>query len=1065
MIQNKKGTVILLIVVFGFIIALASFLIWYNKYKPETGEIVYHIGEKQLAVLRAYQEGEKAMFYVDEAAKHSASQAAYDLALGGGFSEEPECGSYLGSFKWSGETGYCYPAELKKEFKERFVRGFLRSLLINPMSIPTDFEIVVNEINKKTHIQGVSQKDIDIPIIIGIEAKPFFVDLDLIWPTDSRQISSCFGWRDLKKGRDFHDGMDVAVSTGTDVKAIGSGTVIKLCNKQVCNVISDKPNCPRTCQGYGNYVIIKHTDTLYSKYSHLSQVLVNENNQVTKGQVIAKSGDTGYSEGPHLDLKIFTSENFAPDVAKNPLCFYSDSFLTKLRSSAPSCKAQFGDPVRFERPAKDCGGITFTPTEDISSELPLEVRDAVNQYDEYIYEEADKKNVDVALIKAIITQESKGDKDAISPTGCKGLGQICQEHKGVDLFDAEQNIIITVGYIRWLLESFKEYSNGMKFAIASYNGGIGLISAAIEKTGQKDPSWEETAAQLTPELLKLFSPYNKWTEKQVEAKINEITGYVEKVTMYYRAWGGIISTSVISGVMGERIGTHYVKPSFNQDINYNLNSFIDIQNIVKNRIVSVCSSYEDIKECVEEQIGELNNQPGYKYSLNCDESHEKIFYDFVENYQDCFESQDDDCVCSFSYDFDGNYNLDGDYKIKLEGVDGETVIALTEPPYNYVEVFENRLIENIEFLFGYKDNKLEKLEGDRRGFNWAYDKEIKLYKSNNQLFFINPKEYSDYEGKRECKLNKKNFKFCVETGERFLVYDEVMDKTDVRPIQIKFAFYFRDTLPPPPLEKVEVIAQEYADKSLVVRWEESSAKDTNRYRIYHSKDDFSLEPMDWIRENVPYIELNTEDQNDEFGEIISWTPECNPQDGYCRFYYEGEKTNAPLADGILYYLDNSERYFYVLRLEEEGTYNVVVTAVDVDGNEIDNENPEQKIKLYDNMHYAEAKDRLAPGLVTPNAFKIGEGADQKIKITWHEPVFDIDGSALDVVEYYAIYYTTNPFFRDTANGMTFLDTTRELFIEKPKNEFDAGTHHFAVVPFDERGNGFKDFVYSDELTI
>ena len=63
--------------------------------------------------------------------------------------------------------------------------------------------------------------------------------------------------------------------------------------------------------GYGNYVAIDHGtdakthDTYGTGYGHLSQIKVTRGQQVKKGDVIALSGSTGHSTGPHLHLDWF----------------------------------------------------------------------------------------------------------------------------------------------------------------------------------------------------------------------------------------------------------------------------------------------------------------------------------------------------------------------------------------------------------------------------------------------------------------------------------------------------------------------------------------------------------------------------------------------------------------------------------------------------------------------------------------------------------------------------------------------------------------------------------------
>jgi murein DD-endopeptidase MepM/ murein hydrolase activator NlpD len=85
-----------------------------------------------------------------------------------------------------------------------------------------------------------------------------------------------------------HTGLDIAVTIGTPVRAVGGGTVL--------DVGSDSE--------YGQFVLIAHPDGYQTKYGHLSRTLVSPGSLVGTGEVIALSGNSGRSTAPHLHLEI-----------------------------------------------------------------------------------------------------------------------------------------------------------------------------------------------------------------------------------------------------------------------------------------------------------------------------------------------------------------------------------------------------------------------------------------------------------------------------------------------------------------------------------------------------------------------------------------------------------------------------------------------------------------------------------------------------------------------------------------------------------------------------------------
>ncbi|MFA4884293.1 MAG: M23 family metallopeptidase [Desulfotomaculaceae bacterium] len=109
------------------------------------------------------------------------------------------------------------------------------------------------------------------------------VVLSMSWPL-SGVITSPFG---LREGRP-HEGIDIAVEEGTPVRAAAAGRVVFA--------------GPRGT--YGLAVIVDHGDGSRTLYAHCSRLLVAEGSSVDTSTVIALSGNTGHSTGPHLHLEV-----------------------------------------------------------------------------------------------------------------------------------------------------------------------------------------------------------------------------------------------------------------------------------------------------------------------------------------------------------------------------------------------------------------------------------------------------------------------------------------------------------------------------------------------------------------------------------------------------------------------------------------------------------------------------------------------------------------------------------------------------------------------------------------
>lgn len=124
------------------------------------------------------------------------------------------------------------------------------------------------------------------------------------WPLDTILVTQVFGKTEAGKrlyANGTHGGVDFRASVGTPVKAMASG------------VVGGFGDTDKQCPGasWGRFLFIKYDNGLSSSYGHLSLVKVNNGERVERGQIVAYSGNTGYSTGPHLHVSVY-----APDAAE-----------------------------------------------------------------------------------------------------------------------------------------------------------------------------------------------------------------------------------------------------------------------------------------------------------------------------------------------------------------------------------------------------------------------------------------------------------------------------------------------------------------------------------------------------------------------------------------------------------------------------------------------------------------------------------------------------------------------------------------------------------------------------
>ncbi|MDD5406662.1 MAG: M23 family metallopeptidase [Sulfurovaceae bacterium] len=129
-------------------------------------------------------------------------------------------------------------------------------------------------------------------------------------PIGRARIVSSFGYRvhPIFRIKKMHLGVDLQANVGTPVYAAANGIVTRVVDRDV--------------GGYGKLIVIRHKYGFGTAYAHLSKAKVDIGDIVKKGQLIALSGNTGTSTGPHLHYEVHYKGN-----AINPSPFISWSMV------------------------------------------------------------------------------------------------------------------------------------------------------------------------------------------------------------------------------------------------------------------------------------------------------------------------------------------------------------------------------------------------------------------------------------------------------------------------------------------------------------------------------------------------------------------------------------------------------------------------------------------------------------------------------------------------------------------------------------------------------------------
>lgn len=180
----------------------------------------------------------------------------------------------------------------------KHLEGYKNSQLV------TETTSRLDKIAKQLYIQSKSFDDV---YNLAKQKEKMLASIPAIQPVSNKDLTrmaSGFGYRvdPVYKTNKFHSGMDFTAPTGTEIYATGNGKVVFI---------------ERAANGYGNHVIIDHGFGYQTLYAHLSSIDVKPGQQVKRGDIIGKVGNTGKSVGPHLHYEVVKNNEKI-----NPVNFY-----------------------------------------------------------------------------------------------------------------------------------------------------------------------------------------------------------------------------------------------------------------------------------------------------------------------------------------------------------------------------------------------------------------------------------------------------------------------------------------------------------------------------------------------------------------------------------------------------------------------------------------------------------------------------------------------------------------------------------------------------------------------
>lgn len=827
--MGRKGAMLLYIVSFALVLAFFAFLTITIIQRPLKGETKY-IGEHQIAMLKTSMRAEKSLFYADQAAKIAVPTSIIQLAeVGGVYSslEEPsECSSYYGYSSWQSNTEkgikVCYPGNIEMDMK-RFAESWLSDMFgsydgqeLNDYAVDYYFKIDAGK------VEGIASAPLKFRIVTAIDEKTGKV-VDVSVPAATYSVTGGGEGAEgdivpihLINGENMCFGAEESCmlnkAAAETLPAIYNLFKENGCTFKITSAYRSEEKYRGNWYGIGasNYPDESIRRIYYcgpkgGSFSHCPHQsgLAIDIETADSGcsyekriQLMCQAGWVNYhNERWHFEYKTRYWQNaMANGICQWPAVASVSDSRGEFRAGHAAIKNDFATPdVAADIPPS-------TPIIKLNADDSDRMAN-VNKYSDLIDRYSQKYEVNLRLVKAMIAWESRGMPDAISYTGCVGLGQFCyqtaknNEFKDIftkvtscdcgpektackdyhactpendDRFNPEKSIEATAKY---LSESFKDYEGSVYLVAISYNAGPGVANSIEKNLGDMPRTYEN--------IKRLLDATSLDTTKK-----EEVDTHMRKVAYYYQLFGGQADQQTFSTIVDGKemtyiidvIGEYSVYPSFSVETGYDFGEYDVIAGQIKgdagssgmNDIVTNCRNKEnDESDCVGSAIEEINNREKMKsaglkmFNGPCDPK-ENLWSDFVEGFGRCIDSADNECGCAISIRQPEQNKFTESIRIKIEPVADGTVIS-TESP---------KLSET--FSIKSEGKEIEASDGST----------YYIMKTVQGVKFV------DQQPQKLCSLPKKQHKICVVSGTKLPFYDNSIKNAYLKNIVYKFAIGF-----------------------------------------------------------------------------------------------------------------------------------------------------------------------------------------------------------------------------------------------------------------------------------